>query len=100
MPFTSNLVGKFSANPLAVDIFAVNLLAAMLGDPLFLYLRLPQQSGYRRIPAGNAGCTAARGGKRIRHRRVDRHCVGEHRCRQILLAAACRRASARRSLVC
>jgi len=30
MPFTSNLVGKFSANPLAVDIFALNLLAAML----------------------------------------------------------------------
>ena len=36
MPFTSNLVGKFSANPLAVDIFAVNLLAAMLATPLTL----------------------------------------------------------------
>ena len=34
MPFTSNLVGKFSANPLAVDIFAVNLLAAMLATHL------------------------------------------------------------------
>jgi uncharacterized membrane protein len=30
MPFTSNLLGKYSANPLAVDIFAFNLLAATL----------------------------------------------------------------------
>jgi uncharacterized membrane protein len=30
MPFTSNLLGKYSANPLAVDIFAFNLLAASL----------------------------------------------------------------------
>jgi uncharacterized membrane protein len=36
MPFTSNLVGKFSANPLAVDIFAVNLLAAILATHLTL----------------------------------------------------------------
>lgn len=36
MPFASNLVGKFSANPLAVDIFAVNLLAAMLATHLTL----------------------------------------------------------------
>ena len=42
MPFTSNLVGKFSANPLAVDIFALNLLAAIAGDPPDTYLRLPQ----------------------------------------------------------
>jgi uncharacterized membrane protein len=34
MPFTSNLVGKFSANPLAVDIFAVNLLVAILATHL------------------------------------------------------------------
>jgi uncharacterized membrane protein len=36
MPFTSDLLGKFSANPLAVDIFAVNLLAAMLATHLTL----------------------------------------------------------------
>jgi uncharacterized membrane protein len=30
MPFTSNLLGEFSANPLAVDIFAFNLLLASL----------------------------------------------------------------------
>jgi uncharacterized membrane protein len=34
MPFTSDLLGKFPANPLAVDIFAVNLLAAMLATHL------------------------------------------------------------------
>jgi len=30
MPFTSDLLGTYSANPLAVDIFALNLLAASL----------------------------------------------------------------------
>jgi uncharacterized membrane protein len=30
MPFTSNLLGKYSENPLAVDIFALNLLLASL----------------------------------------------------------------------
>ncbi len=30
MPFTSNLLGEYSSNPLAVDIFALNLLAASL----------------------------------------------------------------------
>ncbi len=30
MPFTSNLLGDYSSNPLAVDIFAVNLLLAIL----------------------------------------------------------------------
>jgi uncharacterized membrane protein len=36
MPFTSDLLGKYSANPLAVDIFAVNLLAATLATHLTL----------------------------------------------------------------
>jgi uncharacterized membrane protein len=30
MPFTSGLLGEYSANPLAVDVFALNLLAASL----------------------------------------------------------------------
>ena len=30
MPFTSNLLGEYASNPLAVDIFAVNLLLASL----------------------------------------------------------------------
>ena len=36
MPFTSNLLGEYSANPLAVDIFAVNLLGATLATYLTL----------------------------------------------------------------
>ena len=35
-PFTSNLLGEYSANPLAVDIFAVNLLGATLATSLTL----------------------------------------------------------------
>ena len=34
MPFTSNLLGEFSANPLAVDIFAANLLLATVATEL------------------------------------------------------------------
>ncbi len=34
MPFTSDLLGKYPENPLAVDIFAVNLLAASLTTQL------------------------------------------------------------------
>src|SRR5579859_4610095 len=30
MPFTSNLLGEYASNPLAVDIFAVNLMLAVL----------------------------------------------------------------------
>jgi len=34
MPFTSDLLGEFSANPLAVDIFAANLLLAVVATQL------------------------------------------------------------------
>jgi uncharacterized membrane protein len=34
MPFTSDLVGEFSANPLAIDIFAANLLLATVATQL------------------------------------------------------------------
>jgi uncharacterized membrane protein len=34
MPFTSDLLGEYSANPLAVDIFAVNLLLAAVATQL------------------------------------------------------------------
>jgi uncharacterized membrane protein len=34
MPFTSDLLGKFASNPLAVDIFAANLLLATLATQL------------------------------------------------------------------
>jgi uncharacterized membrane protein len=36
MPFTSDLIGQYASNPLAVDIFAVNLLAATLATQLTL----------------------------------------------------------------
>jgi uncharacterized membrane protein len=36
MPFTSDLLGEFSNNPLAVDIFALNLLLAALSTQLVL----------------------------------------------------------------
>src|SRR6185437_1386131 len=88
MPFTSDLQGKFADNPFAVDIFAANV-----------YLRQPQESADRCIPARNAGCSGAFGGKHIHRCLVDRHRLGKHRCRQILLAAACRRPQDRRSLV-
>jgi hypothetical protein len=32
MPFTSNLLGEYGGNPLAVDIFALNLLLASLAS--------------------------------------------------------------------
>jgi uncharacterized membrane protein len=34
MPFTSDLLGKFAANPLAIDIFAANLLLATIATQL------------------------------------------------------------------
>ena len=34
MPFTSDLLGEFSANPLAIDIFAANLLLATVATEL------------------------------------------------------------------
>jgi uncharacterized membrane protein len=40
MPFTSDLLGRFGGNPLAVDIFAVNLLVASLSiDGLLILAR-------------------------------------------------------------
>ena len=53
MPFTSDLLGKYSANPLAIDIFAVNLLAATLATHLTACLRPPQESADRANRAGN-----------------------------------------------
>src|SRR5580693_6347260 len=34
MPFTSDLLGKYASNPLAIDIFAANLLAATVATQL------------------------------------------------------------------
>jgi uncharacterized membrane protein len=38
MPFTSDLLGKYASNPLAVDIFAVNLMVASLATTATLEL--------------------------------------------------------------
>jgi uncharacterized membrane protein len=38
MPFTSSLLGEYPDNPLAIDIFAVNLLAAVLATRIMLVL--------------------------------------------------------------
>jgi len=49
MPFTSDLLGEFSANPLAVDIFAANLLLAALATQLtVIYGRRKDLAGRRR----------------------------------------------------
>ena len=37
MPFTSNLLGAYASNPLAVDIFAVNLMLAVLATRVMLF---------------------------------------------------------------
>src|SRR5579859_2532930 len=37
MPFTSSLLGEYPSNPLAVDIFAVNLVLAVLATRVMLY---------------------------------------------------------------
>jgi TMEM175 potassium channel family protein len=38
MPFTSNLLGEYGSNPLAVDIFAANLLLAVLATRAMIVL--------------------------------------------------------------
>ena len=64
MPFTSDLLGKFPENPLAVDIFGVNLLAASLTTQLtIVYGRrrdlLTTESGAQQARAGWARMLAS-----------------------------------------
>lgn len=63
MPFTSNLLGEYGSNPLAIDIFALNLLLASLSTTATLvYGRrrglLARQSGPQAVRAGQARATA------------------------------------------
>jgi uncharacterized membrane protein len=63
MPFTSNLLGEYGSNPLAVDIFALNLLLASLSTTATLvYGRrrglLVRQSGPQAVRAGQARAAA------------------------------------------
>lgn len=64
MPFTSALLGAYSENPLAVDIFALNLLLASLASrAVILYGRrrglLRTGAGNRELVAGRAGAVGA-----------------------------------------
>ncbi len=100
MPFTSDLLGKYPENPLAVDIFAVNLLAASLTTQLTIVYGRRKDLLTTETSAREAQAERARdGGKRVRHRLVHRHRLGEHGRRQILLAPARRRTPGGRPLV-
>ena len=88
MPFTSALLGDYSNNPLAVDIFALNLLLASLATQVTFelgrrqgLLKAGRHEVARRAPAARRGC---RGGARC----VHGHRVGESRRREVPLAAA------------
>ena len=60
MPFTSDLLGEYSENPLAVDIFAANLLLATLATQATVHLRqTPRPAGpwfARPLPGGPDCC--------------------------------------------
>jgi TMEM175 potassium channel family protein len=58
MPFTSNLLGEYGTNPLAVDIFAVNLLLAALATQATL--AYGQRRGVLTAPPGAAETRARR----------------------------------------
>jgi uncharacterized membrane protein len=63
MPFTSNLLGEYGANPLAVDIFALNLLLASLATTVTLIFGrrqglLVRPSGPRAVREGQARAAA------------------------------------------
>jgi uncharacterized membrane protein len=66
MPFTSDLLGRFSENPLAVDIFAVNLLLATLATQATLVygrrnemLTAAAAANARELAAGRARAAAS-----------------------------------------
>jgi uncharacterized membrane protein len=58
MPFTSNLLGEYGSNPLAVDIFAVNLLLASLATQATLLFG--RQKGLLNAQATNEAIFYAR----------------------------------------
>ena len=84
MPFTSSLLGGYGHNPLAVDIFALNVLLAALATQATLVfgqrrdvLTGPADATEDRVPLGSDS--------RDRPRRVRRPGAGEHQRRQVLL---------------
>jgi uncharacterized membrane protein len=53
MPFTSTLLGAFVSNPLAVDIFALNLLLASLATQAMIVVGRRTVTELRRVESGN-----------------------------------------------
>lgn len=97
MPFTSSLLGEYCNNPLAVAIFAVNLLLATLAtQATLLYGQRRDVLTTRR--RGDPGPPGARDRDRDRRRLVHRPGLGEHQRRQVLLAAGPPRAVGGESL--
>ena len=99
MPFTSNLLGEYSENPLAVSIFALNLLLASLATQATLEIgrrRGLMTSGTD--PRAAAGRMAECAGDHRGDPGVHRPGLGQHRCRQVLLAADRARAARGRSV--
>jgi len=86
MPFTSALLGSFVGNPLAVDIFAANLLIASLATQAIILI------GHRKGPGlGRQGPSSAdkRGDSTGRDGRFHRAFLVEHQRRDVLLDPAC-----------
>ena len=88
MPFTSSLLGEYPSNPLAVDIFAANLLLAVLATRAMFVLgrRWDLLAGDVNRPGG-MGAAGAGGRDRDGCRLVGRPGVGEHHSGQVLLGA-------------
>jgi len=82
MPFTSELLGEYGENPLAVGIFALNLLASLATQATLV--RGPYHAGR---PADRAGRADPRSGDLCDLHRIHRPGLGEHRCGQVQLAA-------------
>jgi len=98
VPEPTKLTDPASASELATQLGkgADSLISYVISFYVIAQFWLVHHRVFRRITGqregrGNTGCAVARGGKRIRHRLVNRHCLGERRCRQycwLLLAVA------------
>ena len=83
MPFTSTLLGAFVRNPLAVDIFALNLLLASLATQAMIIVG--RRKGLLISERQGASRADKRGGRTGRHGPVHRTVMVEHRRRHVLL---------------
>ena len=96
MPFTSSLLGEYPSNPLAVDVFAANLLLAVLATRGDVRAGAPVgPAGRGNNRPGRMGAASAGGRDRDRDRRVGRPGVGQPHSGQVLLGTDPRRAVGR-----